>query len=546
MHDKRAAERVRRELPIRLFQVLLCLAVFSAGCGRLKPVNLINADTHVHSPRVLVFFADGVNRQVFRQMLHSGNLENIDRFLVRRGVSVENAITCAPSITYAITASFLTGKVPGHHGILGNRFFDRDRLILADFNTIATYQNAEQYYYQSPTLFEILDDKYSVSIQTALRRGVYRNIDNWASSGIRWYFHQIPEIDCLVAEQFNLISKEARRAGRWPELIWAYMPATDEMGHRYGPDSKPYRHALQNMDEQIGRICKALQASGLLDDTYLFFVTDHGMPPCPKNNYWEIAKALKLRFHWRIAETGPDARTEYSRRRNEYANADAVVVNGGNRRVFIYLRNGSDWNPLASREQIEPVTAYLAQQQSVCLSAYRIDDNQVMLQNRLGRALLQRQNPLDNTILDLKQYSYRVIDGTDPLGYTSSSCASALADGEFHTGKAWLEATANMEYPDLPVQLIEMFDSRRAGDIAVFAASGWDFARENVAGHGSVLAEDMAVPLLVAGPGIPNGTIDTARTVDLAPTIVDMLDPARRALYPMDGKSILPELRSAK
>jgi len=103
-----------------------------------------------------------------------------------------------------------------------------------------------------------------------------------------------------------------------------------------------------------------------------------------------------------------------------------------------------------------------------------------------------------------------------------------------------------MEYPDLPVQLIEMFDSRRAGDIAVFAASGWDFARENVAGHGSVLAEDMAVPLLVAGPGIPNGTLATARTVDLAPTIVDMLDPARRALYPMDGKSILPELRSAK
>jgi len=471
MHYVRIVERVRRDGRVSSFYLLLFAALVLGGCGRLKPVNLIDSKTEVHSPRVLIFFADGVNRQVFREMLGKGEMENIDRYLVRRGVSVENAVTCFPSITYAVTASFLTGKVPGHHGVLGNRFFDRDRLILADFNTIATYQTAEQYYYQSPTIFEVLDDQYSVSIQTALRRGVYQRIDNWASSGIRWYFNQIPEIDCLVAEQFNLIGKQAREARRWPELIWAYMPATDEMGHRFGPDSKQYRSALRNMDEQVGRICNALEVSGLLEDTYLFFITDHGMAPCSRNNYWKIAKSLKENFRWQIAEVGPDDRTEYSIRKKYYDQYSAVIVNGGNRRVFLYLRNGKDWNLPASHEQIEPVMKYLAGQESVCLSAYRLGNNEVMVQNRLGRATVERQAEQAWVILDEKQYRYRVIDGTDPLGYTSSSCASAPADGGFHSGREWLEATADCEYPDLPVQMAEMFDSRRTGDITVFAAS---------------------------------------------------------------------------
>ena len=152
--------------------------------------------------------------------------------------------------------------------------------------------------------------------------------------------------------------------------------------------------------------------------------------------------------------------------------------------------------------------------------------------------------PILHRGLDEKQYRYHVIDGEDPLDYADVLRDSGLLDGKYHSGRAWLEATVKSEYPDLVVQIAEMFDSARAGDLVIFAADGWDFARENVGGHGSVRAEDMLVPMIFAGPGIGAGkTIETARTVDIAPTIIDMIDPSKLEHYQFDGRSLLERLK---
>ena len=107
----------------KLSYLLLVLVSVFTGCGRLKPVPLIDDSVQVPQQKVIVFFVDGVNREVFREMLAAGELGNIDKYLIKRGVRVENAVTAVPTITYAITTTFLTGQVPAHHGILGNRYF---------------------------------------------------------------------------------------------------------------------------------------------------------------------------------------------------------------------------------------------------------------------------------------------------------------------------------------------------------------------------------------------------------------------------------------
>ena len=527
----------------KLLYVLL-FTVWFTGCGRLKPVPLIDDNVQVPPRKVILFFADGVNREVFREMLAAGELGNIDKYLIKKGVRVENAVTAVPSITYAITTTFLTGQVPAHHGILGNRYFDRERLFFADYTTTATYRDTDKDY-RSPTLYEILDDKLSVSIQTAMRRGVYRKIDNWATSGIRWFFNFIPEIDALVAERFYLIGEIARNAGKWPALIFAYFPATDEMGHRYGPYSRQYRKSLRNVDEQIGRICAALQANHLLDSTYLIFVSDHGMAPCQKRNYISITDLLKKEFDLRVTKGGPGRKKRFEKQARYYRKYDVVVANGGNRRVMIYLRNGRDWMVRAAERQIRPIAEFLSKQEAVCLVAYPTQQG-VIVQNQLGRALIERQGCI-GTILDKKRYLYSVVDGSDPLGYATSLRAAELLDGEYHTGREWLTATVGTSYPDLPVQAAELFDSKRAGDLMVFAAAGWDFAKENVGGHGSVLAVDMHMPMIVAGPGIrKHDTIATARTVDVAPTVVEIIDPAKLKNQMFDGESMLKKLRGTR
>ncbi len=92
--------------------------------------------------------------------------------------------------------------------------------------------------------------------------------------------------------------------------------------------------------------------------------------------------------------------------------------------------------------------------------------------------------------------------------------------------------------PDLPEQILTYFRSHRAGDIAVFAAPGWDFENVNRAGHGGLRADDdMCVPLLIAGAGVPRLRIQTARSVDLMPTLLDLLD--RPVPAGLDGKSLV-------
>jgi arylsulfatase A-like enzyme len=56
----------------------------------------------------------------------------------------------------------------------------------------------------------------------------------------------------------------------------------------------------------------------------------------------------------------------------------------------------------------------------------------------------------------------------------------------------------------------------------------------------------MNIPF-IAGPGIPKGSIKTARLVDIFPTVLDMLGCADRLkmIGPIDGQSLLPQITKA-
>jgi len=146
-----------------LVALVALVALLIGGCGRLKPVSLIDENVQIPDKKAVVFFVDGLNRDVFRQMLAAGQLPEIDKHLLQRGTRVKNAVTAVPSITYAITTSFATGQVPGHHGVLGYRFFVRKQLFYVNYGTITTFRDVDDHYRCEKT-YEILDDQLSVSI----------------------------------------------------------------------------------------------------------------------------------------------------------------------------------------------------------------------------------------------------------------------------------------------------------------------------------------------------------------------------------------------
>jgi len=145
----------------------------------------------------------------------------------------------------------------------------------------------------------------------------------------------------------------------------------------------------------------------------------------------------------------------------------------------------------------------------------------------------------------------------DPLHYTSSPSFMKYISKDpnwfagFHSGREWLEATKETEYPDAVVTFshftkwddsISNLKDRFAPDFAVSPKKGWDFQtdRRLASDHGYPLFDSMRVPLFITGPNIKKGVVNyTAhRNMDVVPTVLKMAG-AKFDEGELDGKPIL-------
>lgn len=116
------------------------------------------------------------------------------------------------------------------------------------------------------------------------------------------YIHRIDEK--VVDEAARYIHDES------PDLAWVYLEYTDDMGHKYG-DSEQFYKAVGMMDDQMGRLWKAIQyrQKTFGEDWQLFITTDHGRTADTGKNHggqsdrerstWIVtnAKDLNSQFH---------------------------------------------------------------------------------------------------------------------------------------------------------------------------------------------------------------------------------------------------------
>jgi arylsulfatase A-like enzyme len=318
-----------------------------------------------------------------------------------------------------------------------------------------------------------------------------------------------------------------------------YFPEVDNIGHRFGPCSRQYREAVANVDLQIDRICRALRGIGMYDRTYLCLVSDHGLVSVGEENVFDIARFLSDETGARVWSGGKTAPSGEGHLRGEF---DYVVVTSASRWAAVYpLRGGGkvgDDEIAAlgrSLEDIEGravegdgfeagagamVPAWLRKaidHPAVELVACCFRRGKVHLFAAGAHAVIVRtDDPAER---------HRVWPVTGGKVFTEHEPAAGRSDLEESDSRAWLRASAGGRYPDLVPQVVAMFDSERAGSIVFFAAEGWDFSDADPAGgHGSVLADEMLVPMFFAGPGLgPGGTIPGARTCDLMPTLLGLL-----------------------
>lgn len=529
---------------IRRVVILLFLtgAASLTGCGVPAadgPAGTFGLDLDLpataRSDGAVIFLVDGMNADLFGKMLQAGELPAIKKYFVDRGLYAPRAVANVPSVTLANLTSVVTGRFPGHHGITGVNWFDRTSLVWRNYETIAQ-KNTLDGDYTAANIYEQFPYRTTFSVFFQPHRGCTKFIENWTSAGAPFFFGWYEFVDRLTLSRFNIVAEVARKRDAWPAVTTVYMLAPDFHAYASGVGSRQYRNALRHTDRQIGRFCGDLARAGLLDKLDLVLVSDHGMGKVAR--HFPLDNFLRKRAGIDLAGRHLWENTSFEKRLAYYRRFPAVTYGSGDRYWAICLRKpirpGAgktvSYRPWPVRPSREDLMSYpsrndtdgidliklLVSQEAVDVVAFSAGANRVRVALAAGKVEFRQPGGAGTAI------SYHSIAGNDPLRWRGK-VADALLTGQPADARRWLAQTIATDYPDLPAQILAYFHARRAGDLAVFAAPGWDFRNHNRAGHGGLRPADMFVPLLIAGPGVRQGRVELARSVDIVPTLLELL-----------------------
>jgi len=538
--------------PVLLTWVISACCLLPVGCG--VPSAEGPADTYFRdfsmppgSPQrgAIIFLIDGVNATVFQRMLDAGELPAFKKYFIDRGLYCPRTVCSIPSITLVNETSVVTGVFPGHHGVIGNNWFDRNQLIWRNYAQIVQKDRLDRDY-DAPTIYEQFPDELTCSLFYQAHRGATQFVENWTSAGPPFFFGWYEFVDRLTLSRFDLVMDTARKYGQFPAVTTVYLLAADFGAYGFGVGSPRYRAAMRHTDRQIGRVLGDIERAGLLDKIVITLISDHGLADVKR--HFPIRQFLGRNLGLDVASAHWWENDPFEERLRDYEKSNAVLFGSGERYGSICLRRPIrkggkvvGLEPWLVRPTPEDLRSYptkkgtvdllggLIEQEAVDALAYKVADDRVRVLRKTGEVEFRqagRNGPI----------SCHVIAGTDPLGWQGKVPQEALS-GKPVGGRQWLKLTIGTDFPDLPEQILVFFHARKAGDIAVFAAPGWDLNSAHKAGHGGLRPGDMVIPMVLAGPGVPHGQLETARSIDLMPTLLTLL--GRKLPANLDGVSLL-------
>ena len=267
---------------------------------------------------VVGFLFDGVNPNVLYEMARRGDAPNVAR-LMEMGTSYEwGAIAGLPTITLANHTSILTSRLPGHHGILNNAWFDRTKGEQVITNSQATWPWAMEHCVPG---VESLHDAIHRADPRAFTASVNEPCDIGADYSTFEFFRKgdvppIPEspdgiphtterfvrphkdyswstvVDHMGVEQaVGIWSGEYRdMAFTLPRFMFCNFTLTDSAFHLGGPHSEIAEASVHDCDARVGDVLAAVERAGVFDDTAFVLVADHGMQQTDPavNGDWDV------------------------------------------------------------------------------------------------------------------------------------------------------------------------------------------------------------------------------------------------------------------
>lgn len=464
---------------------------FSLSSGGMLAV--LNSGTR----RVAFLILDGARHDVLRRLLDAGDLPNLARWVVEPG-AFRVGTSVFPSTTGVAYIPFLTGRYPGPAGIPGIRWFDRSG---AGGGPLARWAAARSYCgVQRPwidrdmtvgaSLFELVPDSLAVfsPVARGLRAGGSLDTKKMmVLGGLSHYNGSYLALDREVGAAW------LRSAAMEWRFLFVVYPGADGLTHHHDPEHPLVLNAYRQFDETLGRFARLAGEHGEVPE--FIVASDHG--GSVMREHCDVAELLEqwgirtIRHPFHVWRRG----------------ALAAVMVSGNAAVHVYLRrNGRPWEVLEGDAVIGHPGSRLLDLPAACIAAWRDATGGVAVASGSERAVLRA---------DGDAIVYRASRG-DPLRLGAPSLR--MDDREA------LARSLASGYPDGPRQLLQLFETPRSGDLVLAARLGSDFRGpyeipEHRAGHGSLIADHMEVPVAASVP-LPQVPI---RTVDLMPTVLDLL-----------------------
>lgn len=458
--------------------------------------------------RVVLVLLDGARADLLNELLERGDLPNLARHIVEPGGSVIGTTTF-PSTTGVAYIPFLYGRYPGPLGIPGIRWLDRAESAgswQAQWRAARSYCGVQGGWFDrdtgaARTIFDLVP---SLAICTPITRGLAAGGNRIPTrrailGALAHYAGTYLWLDRTVSRAWLAAADE----DDWRFLFVVY-PGPDGITHLKDPFHADVIQSYREIDAALGAFVERARRYG--EVPAILVAADHGATAMPTHR--DIALELEARGLRTLRHP-----VHVWRR-----GADAAVMVSGNACAHVYFGpREARSEPLALDDLSTPHVEALVDLDAVRLAAARDGEGGVLVTAREGRARIQQIG---------SRIRVESIDG-DPLGLGTETVS--LEDHDM------LALSRSTELPDAPRQLLQLFESDRAGDIVLAARKDFDFRGpwelpEHRAGHGSLIAEHMHVPILANRP-LPRAPL---RTVDLMATALEWLGVDHEE--PLDGR----------
>jgi predicted AlkP superfamily pyrophosphatase or phosphodiesterase len=245
---------------MRRVALFLLLLVAAAGC-----TSRDSAAGRDFKPTVILVSFDGW-RWDYHTRAAAPNLQR----LMARGVRAESLIPSFPPKTFPNHYTIVTGRYPGHHGIVANSIFDAatGRMFTNDNVTEVRdpmWWGGEPIWVTAEKAGQRTASMFWVGSETPIG-GVLPHY--WKA-----YDEDYPATDRVdqVIQWLDLPAAER------PTFVAVYFSDVDDAGHAGGPESEAVREAVARADAYLGRLVSALERRALADRVNIVIVSDHGM-----------------------------------------------------------------------------------------------------------------------------------------------------------------------------------------------------------------------------------------------------------------------------